>query len=226
MLAHHFSHYYSQRCWRMVSELAGVINPSCPDQNKLSVRFQPWICWKLCWGIDVGPPLFTLRYYSRRCRWMVSKLVGVISPSCHDYTKLSIQFQLWNCWRLCWGIDVGPPHFHTITTGDADGWYLNGRCDQPLELKRLFYNSGWISPVIELEWWCVLNTQHSPGVVFFDNIYPRRSVLVTIFNKLNNFKNTHSGTLRDVEKSPHFLFVIGLYVDVWTKSVPTRSGTR
>jgi hypothetical protein len=27
MLAHHFSHYYSRRCWRMVFELASVINP-------------------------------------------------------------------------------------------------------------------------------------------------------------------------------------------------------
>jgi hypothetical protein len=31
MLAHHFLHYYSRRCQRMVSQLAGVISPSsCP----------------------------------------------------------------------------------------------------------------------------------------------------------------------------------------------------
>jgi hypothetical protein len=51
--------------------------------------------------------------------------------------------------------------------------------------------SGWISPVIGLEWWYVLDTQHSPGVVSFDNIYPRRFVPVTIYNKLNDFKSTH-----------------------------------
>ena len=28
MIAHHFSHYYSQRCRRMVSELPGVVGPS------------------------------------------------------------------------------------------------------------------------------------------------------------------------------------------------------
>ena len=33
MLAHHFSHYYSQRCWRMVVPVvAGVINPSLMPQ--------------------------------------------------------------------------------------------------------------------------------------------------------------------------------------------------
>ena len=40
--------------------------------------------------------------------------------SCPDHTKLSVQFQPWNCWELCWAIT-----FHTITIGDADGWCWN-----------------------------------------------------------------------------------------------------
>ena len=35
MLAHHFSHYYSRRCLRMVSELAGVISPLSGENSQL-----------------------------------------------------------------------------------------------------------------------------------------------------------------------------------------------
>ena len=34
--------------------------PSCPDHTKLSVQFQPWKCWGLCFEIDVGPSFCTL----------------------------------------------------------------------------------------------------------------------------------------------------------------------
>ena len=60
MLAHHFSHYYSWRCQRMVLGATGVMSPTSPDHTKFSFGFQPWNCWGLCSNIDVGPPLFTL----------------------------------------------------------------------------------------------------------------------------------------------------------------------
>ena len=83
MLAHHFSHYYNWRCRQMVS-LSTTLFPcswvgsvailvatwsetqshldqnSCPHHTKLSVQFEPWICWGFSWEIDVGSPLFTL----------------------------------------------------------------------------------------------------------------------------------------------------------------------
>ena len=45
--------------------------PSCSSRE---------IVKELCSQTDVGPPLFS-HYYIWRCRWMVSKLAGVISPS-------------------------------------------------------------------------------------------------------------------------------------------------
>jgi hypothetical protein len=30
---------------------------------------------------------------------------------CLNHTNVSVQFQSWNYWRLCWEIDVGPPLF-------------------------------------------------------------------------------------------------------------------
>ena len=56
----------------------------------------------------------------------------IIHNSSLDHTKLSVQFQPWNCWGSCWGIDVGPPLFTLLqpemwTDGLWTGW-----CDQPL----------------------------------------------------------------------------------------------
>ena len=123
MSAHCFSHYYSRGCRWMVWELAGVISPSCLDHTNLSIQFRPWNCWGLRWGIDVGPPLFTLwqpgiltdgvrtgwcdqplmpRSHQTICPVLAVKLLGIT---------------LRNRW---W-----PTAFHTITAGDADGWFPN-----------------------------------------------------------------------------------------------------
>ena len=48
------TNYYNRRCQQMMSKLASVINPSCPDHTKLSVWFQ------LYSDINIGPPLSTL----------------------------------------------------------------------------------------------------------------------------------------------------------------------
>ena len=42
-----------------------------------------------CW------PVTFHTYYSRRCRRIVSKLHGVINPSCPDHTKKIVKFQPW-----------------------------------------------------------------------------------------------------------------------------------
>jgi hypothetical protein len=36
-VAHNFSTYYNRRCQRMMFELAGVINPSCPAHTNIFV---------------------------------------------------------------------------------------------------------------------------------------------------------------------------------------------
>ena len=36
MLAHHFPHNYNRRCSQMVPEVAGAINPSCPNHTNFS----------------------------------------------------------------------------------------------------------------------------------------------------------------------------------------------
>ena len=132
MLAHHFSHYYSRRCWRMVLEETSVISPSSPDHTKLSFRFQSWNCWGLCSNIDVGPPLFTLLQ-------LEMPTDGARSDRCDEPHKpWSHQIFLWvPAMKLlgtmfqhrCW-----PTTVHTITAGDADGWCLNyySWCDRPL----------------------------------------------------------------------------------------------
>ena len=58
-------------------------------------------------------------------------------PLCPDHTKVSVWFQLWNCWRLCWEIDVGPSLFTLIqpkmfADGARSGW-----CDYPLIWLRV-----------------------------------------------------------------------------------------
>ena len=60
---------------------------SCLDHTRLSIRFQLWNCWGLGSKIDIGPPLFTL-LQPERCRRMVSRLAGVISPSHHQHSLL------------------------------------------------------------------------------------------------------------------------------------------
>ena len=41
---------------------------------------------------------------------------------CPNHTKLSVWFQLSNCWGLCWENRCWPVAFHTLTVWDADGW--------------------------------------------------------------------------------------------------------
>lgn len=47
----HFSHNYSWRCWWMVSEVAGVISPSCPNHtNFFFINFWMWNSWECHYG--------------------------------------------------------------------------------------------------------------------------------------------------------------------------------
>ena len=55
------------------------------------------------------------------------------SDSCFDHTKFSVQFQPWNCWRLCSGIDVGPPPFTLLQPEMPTDGVWTGQCDQPLK---------------------------------------------------------------------------------------------
>ena len=65
--------------------------------------------------------------------WEMSEniLWNTFSPTCPDQTKLSIQFQLWNCFGLCLGIDVGPPLFTLLQPEMPTDGVWTGRCDQP-----------------------------------------------------------------------------------------------
>ena len=135
-----YAHYCGRRCRRMVPvwstpQLSRVLvgsNLQCPNcikllesQPKVPTWFKPWNCQGLCWEIDVSPPLFT--HY---CKWTHRRMVPVWStpqPSrvlassnlqCPNSIKLlesrlkvPTQFEPWNCWGLCWEIDVSPPLF-------------------------------------------------------------------------------------------------------------------
>jgi hypothetical protein len=119
MLAHHFSHRYHWRRRRMVPS---VINSSCYDHTRLSVRFQPWNwCWGLCGEIDVGPPLFILLPMDMpmdgaKCDrllvfWSHQTLCLVLAM------ELLLGVMLRN---RCW-----PTTFHITTTGEVDKWCWN-----------------------------------------------------------------------------------------------------
>ena len=120
MRAHHFSHCDNRRCRRTMSELAGVMSPSCSDHSQIFVHFQTWNCWGLCLGIDVGPPLLTLLRpemptdgaRSGRCD-------QPLMPLSHPYVRPAPTVKLLGTMlrNRSW-----PTTFHTITTGDANGW--------------------------------------------------------------------------------------------------------
>jgi hypothetical protein len=56
--------------------------------------------------------------------------------SCPDHTKLSVWLQLWNCWGLCFNLDVGRPLFTLLQTEMPTDGVSTGRCDQPLTARR------------------------------------------------------------------------------------------
>ena len=62
MMTHHFSHYYSWRCWRMVSEPPGVIDPS----------YTPSILYALdyiiSWSVSMQPIGAIINGYSSSAR--------------------------------------------------------------------------------------------------------------------------------------------------------------
>ena len=129
----------------------GLVRNSCPDHTKLSVRFEPWSCWGLCWEIDVGPPRFTLLQSEMPTKWCLNLSMwsapqsflptwlifmlldgqrshvgcGLVRNSCPDLTKLSVRFETWSCWGLCWEIDVGPPRFTLLQSEMPTKWCLN-----------------------------------------------------------------------------------------------------
>jgi hypothetical protein len=72
-----------------------------------------------CW------PHHFSHYYNRRCRRMVSKLAGVINPSCPDHIKLLCPVPAMKLWGICWELEGLPTTFHITTIGDADGWCQN-----------------------------------------------------------------------------------------------------
>ena len=85
---------------------------------------------------------------------MMPEVAGVINP---NHTKLSTQFQPWNCWTLCWMLDVKPPLFtllHTEMLTDGAG---SGRCGQPL-IPRSHRTFHLIPTVKSLGrcWWMAL----------------------------------------------------------------------
>jgi hypothetical protein len=49
--------------------------------------------------------------------------------SCPDHTKLSVWFQLWNCWGLCSDLDVGAPLFTLLQLEMPTDGVSTGRCD-------------------------------------------------------------------------------------------------
>ena len=65
---------------------------------------------------------------------------------CPDHTKLSVQFQPWNCWRLCSELlDVGPPLFTLLQPKMPTDGVGTCRCDQPLKVHPhiAFISTTW-----------------------------------------------------------------------------------
>ena len=54
------------------------------------------------------------------------------APITLDFPRFSVRFEPWNCWGICLRNRCWPTIFHTITAGDAEGWYLNWPVYQPL----------------------------------------------------------------------------------------------
>ena len=112
-------HCYKLRCWRMVSELAGVISPSCLDHTKLPVRFEPCNRWGLCWEICTVTNGDADGWCLNWPVWLAHR--ALITPNCPsgsshvivgDYVEKSTMLQT-----------------ETVTDGANSGW-----CDQPLTL--------------------------------------------------------------------------------------------
>ena len=107
---HHFPHYYSRKCWQVVSKLAGVISLSMLRSHQILC---PVPVVKLV-GIMLRTRLqahHIPHHYNLRCWLVVLEPAGVMSPSCSDHTKVSVRFQLWSWWGLCWEMDACPPLF-------------------------------------------------------------------------------------------------------------------
>ena len=52
--------------------------------------------------------------------------------------KISIQFQPWNWWGLCWELDVGPPLFTLLQPEMPTDGVWTSWCDQPLKVFGSF----------------------------------------------------------------------------------------
>ena len=100
------------------------------------LRFILWIppCWHLSRFI-----IFNSRYilWIPLNRWVLPLWSwtsnGYFSSSCPDHTKLYVGFQLWNCWRLCLEIGVGPPLFTLLQSEILINGARSVWCDQSLD---------------------------------------------------------------------------------------------
>ena len=59
----------------------------------------------------------------------------VLRLSRPDHTKLFVQSWPWDCWGLCWEIDVGPPLFTLLQPELPTNGVRIGCCDQPLKFR-------------------------------------------------------------------------------------------
>lgn len=54
-----------------------------------------------------------------------------------DHTKIYVRLQLWNFWKLCWDIDVGPPLFTLFQPGMPTDSVWIGQCEQCLSAQNV-----------------------------------------------------------------------------------------
>ena len=78
---------------RHASTTRAPITPNSPS------CFQPWHCWRLCWEIDVGPPLFTLLQPKMLTNGARSaEVVGMITISPMWSFFSSSETHTWDTW--------------------------------------------------------------------------------------------------------------------------------
>ena len=130
MLAHHFSHYYSWRCQRMVPKVAGCDQPLMPRSHQtfrlvLAVKSLGIVLRKQCW-----PTTFhTSTTEDTDNDAKSGRCDKPLMPRSHQisYPVLAVKLLGIMLRNRCW-----PITFHTITTEVTDDGAKNNRCDEPL----------------------------------------------------------------------------------------------
>ena len=105
--------YFDHRV-RVFTKWGHFLNP-----RKRHVLRWDWTTW---WALPTPRMIVTVG----------SGRVGSGVVSCPNHTKLSIRFQLWNCWGLCLGKDVGSPLFTLLQPEMPMDGARSGRCAQSL----------------------------------------------------------------------------------------------